>query len=140
MRQIPTLGEVMTVASHTIGLDDSIRVAKSNMAKHGIKHLPVITDGHFTGVVTDRDIKLAQAVSLDKNFHNTAKVRDALTPDPYAVPRSTPLDQALTTMVDRGIGSVIVVEDGKPLGIFTRTDACRFLKKLLRSHADSQVS
>jgi len=140
MRQTPTLGEVMTVASHTIATDDSISVAKNSMAKHGIKHLPVVTDGHFVGLVTDRDIKLAQAVAADKTFHDTAKVRDVLIPNPYTAPRATALDQVLMTMVDRGIGSVIVVEDGRLLGIFTRSDACRLLRELLRSHTDSRAS
>ncbi len=43
--------------------------------------------------------------------------------EPIAVAADTPVRTALRTMVDRGIGCLVVVEAGKPVGIFSERDA-----------------
>jgi len=47
------------------------------------------------------------------------------------VPASTPVSTVARTMADNRIGSAIVTKDGKLVGIFTVTDACRALAEVL---------
>ena len=49
-------------------------------------------------------------------------VRDVMTRDPVAFSADTPIVQAAKAMSDRQIGSVVVMEKDKPLGIGTDRD------------------
>lgn len=49
-------------------------------------------------------------------------VRDVMTKDPVALSSDTPIVDAAKAMSDRHIGSVIVMEKDKPLGIVTDRD------------------
>ena len=129
--KVGTVGEEMTDSVQAINSATSIATIKGLMAEFATNHLPVVDDGHIVGLVTDRDLKLAQAVSSDPNFHNSATARDVLVA-PYVTAPDTPLDDVLTVMLQRRIGSAIVVEHGVLLGIFTRSDACRVLVRILR--------
>jgi len=42
-----------------------------------------------------------------------------------AVDADTKLNEAIKKMIDRNIGAILVVEDGKPAGIFTERDVLR---------------
>ena len=55
----------MTSEVITITGDASIYEAQEKMAKHTIRHLPVIDENHIlVGVVTDRDIRSALPYNL----------------------------------------------------------------------------
>ena len=55
--------------------------------------------------------------------HLSAKVRDFMEAPPVVVTEDTTIDQAASTMWEKGIGSVIVVDkDGKMAGIVTASD------------------
>jgi CBS domain-containing protein len=55
--------------------------------------------------------------------HVSAKVRDFMEAPPVVVSDETTIDQAASTMWEKGIGSVIVVDkDGKMAGILTASD------------------
>jgi CBS domain-containing protein len=55
--------------------------------------------------------------------HLSAKVKDFMEAPPVVVPEDTTIDKAASTMWERGIGSVIVVDvEGKMAGIVTASD------------------
>lgn len=126
------ISEIMTRNPITVTTDDLVRNAKRVMAEHAIKHLPVVgEDGSVLGIVTDRDIKLQQAISEDPGFHTTAPVLAVALKDPYCVAPDTPARQVVRYLADNRIGSALIVDDGMLIGIFTSTDACRVLAELL---------
>ena len=49
-------------------------------------------------------------------------VRDVMTKDPVAFSADTPIEQAAKAMSDRHVGSVVVMDNDKPLGIVTDRD------------------
>lgn len=49
-------------------------------------------------------------------------IRDIMTPDPVALPASSPVIDAARYMKDRGIGDVIVLDDGNIYGVLTDRD------------------
>ncbi len=59
---------------------------------------------------------------------------------PIHVPPDTPVRDVLRTLVDRGIGCVIVSDGGKPIGIFSERDALMKLGTNTASLADRPVS
>lgn len=126
------ISDIMTSLPTSVTVNDSVRNAKRVMAELQIRHLPVVdAENSLVGIVTDRDIKMHQAISGDPTFHETAVVASVLKANPYAVPPATPARDVVRYMVDNHIGSALIVEDGKLLGIFTAMDACRVLAECL---------
>ena len=120
----------MTSLPHSVGLEQPLEVAHQLMAKHGFHHLPVQEGGKLVGVISDRDVKYATGWS--KGSQKPLFISDVYTPDPYVVLPTSFLGEVLRRMVAEHIGCALVAEKGDTLlGIFTTTDACRHLAKLL---------
>ncbi len=131
MRSMPHIVAVMSAFPHVIEEDQSVSVAKRLMYSENIRHLPITCDGKLVGILTDRDIKLALAVMGGIDQGDKMKVSEICSYDVYAVEFDTRLDKVLLEMLDRRIGSALVTKQGKLVGVFTTTDACRELEKLL---------
>ena len=119
-----SIGEVMTKSPHTLGEEQTVEVAKRFMYQHGIRHLPILHGGECVGVISDRDIKLAYAVEPDAG---KLLLKDVCNGEVYGVSPDAKLKEVAKQMLDRGIGSAIVMEGAKVIGIFTVTDACRII-------------
>ena len=116
-----TVGEVMTAQPHCIDADAPIAEAHRLMGAQGLRHLPVVDDGRLVGLVSERDLlRLEAAVDVDRKRD---PVRAAMSAPPFWVQPETPLPAVAGQMRDRGIGSAIVVSEGRVVGIFTTTDA-----------------
>lgn len=128
MISIKHIGECMSPHIHTIGADQSLESAKTQMYKHNIKHLPVLKGGKLFGILSDRDIKLTYAV--DGSNAKSLKVEDACIDDVYCTQRETPLKEVTKVMATKGLGCCIITKDDNTVeGIFTVTDACRVLSE-----------
>lgn len=101
------------------------------MREHGIRHLPVVREGTVVGVISERDVRLFAGLSVAEKFQVTAA--DIMSPDPLSVSSVTPLDEVALIMSENKVGSVMVLEDGQFLGIFTATDALNALVEIVRS-------
>lgn len=101
------------------------------MIDHEIRHLPVLDGGTLVGLLSDRDIAFAANESAE-GLADRLRVRDVCSLDPYAVAPDTPLDVVVEEMAARRIGSAVVTDHGKIVGLFTATDACRCLAEFLR--------
>jgi acetoin utilization protein AcuB len=53
-----------------------------------------------------------------------------MSPDVSTATPSTPLEEIVSAMADNKYGSVIVVDHGRTVGVFTTVDALRALRKL----------
>ena len=137
MKQTPRIEKYMSPMPHTIGRDISLKVAFEKMREHQIRHLPVQDGGKLVGVLTDRDIKLASSFQHDVDF----TVEDVMTPEPYAVPPQTALDQVVLEMAEHKYGcAVIQQENGKVVGIFTATDGLRVLGEVMHQNYRTAAS
>jgi acetoin utilization protein AcuB len=118
--------DVMTPSPHTIGEDQTLDFAKHEMAKYGIRHLPVLRAGKCVGLISDRDIKLSYAVESGRA--GLLKVTDACSGEVYSVDENEFLRNVAQYMAKNLLGSAVVVDQKeKVVGIFTVTDACRVL-------------
>lgn len=118
----------MTVAPVVIGVADTLSDAHRVMRERGIRHLPVLDAGRLVGVVSQRDLYLAE--SLAGVDPSTDTVREAMSAEPYTVPPGAPLEEVAATMADRRLGAAIVVDRGAVIGVFTTVDALRVLAAL----------
>ena len=113
----------MTPFPYSVDAQAPIERAVEFMREHKIRHLPVMTQGALTSLVTDRDIKLV--LGPDFAYPRNLKVRDAMVKDCYVVDLATPLSAVLRHMTEHRIGSAVVTRRGKLAGVFTSNDACR---------------
>lgn len=128
MKAIPQIQKYMTTTPHAINAAASLEEAQKVMDRHGIRHLPVIRAGKTFGLISDRDIRsiLAFAGANPKEL----VVGDVCTDEPYITKPDAPINEVASRMAEFRLGSAIVVDNGKLVGIFTVTDACRALSEI----------
>lgn len=129
VRQYPTVRELMTPSPHTIAADQPLSAAHEQMRHHHIRHLPVLAGGRIVGLVSERDILLVE--SLPRTSPATTTVEDAMVEDVFTVPPEAPLGEVIETMIDRKVGSAIVCDSDRVVGVFTTIDALEALHRLL---------
>jgi|APLak6261665176_1056049.scaffolds.fasta_scaffold20820_2 acetoin utilization protein AcuB len=121
--------DLMTPAPHTIGVRLSLADAAKMMKKFKIRHLPVLENGALVGVLSERDVQMISSVSeLDPSC---ILVEDAMTQAPWTVKPETSVREVAKAMADKKLGSAVVVENDKVVGVFTTTDGMRCLAELL---------
>jgi acetoin utilization protein AcuB len=102
----------------TIGKDAGIRDALMVMKKYSIRHLPVVENGLFVGLVSSGDLKQVILASMLESL----KVSDVMLQHPFTVERDTPLEKAAGVIFDKNIGCLPVIEEGRVVGILTVKD------------------
>lgn len=102
------------------------------MADHEIRHLPILRGAQVVGIVSQRDLKVLENL----NIKDKAKIcaSDIMAPEPVSVSSEATLDEVAFEMSSKKIGSVIVNEGDKFLGIFTVTDALNALIETSRGN------
>jgi len=104
--------------------------ARALMDKHKIRHLPVIDRDELVGILSDQDLR---------TFHAPEdNVVDAMSVDVAAVAEATPLNEVVTLMEAKQLGSVVILGKAGVEGIFTRNDAMRAFCDVLQRDEASQ--
>jgi CBS domain-containing protein len=117
------LQEIMSSAVKTISPGEGADLAWECMRGFGIHHLAVVEEGQVVGVVSQRDLGgLRGAAARAGRTIGEVMSRHVLT----ASPRTT-VRQAANLLRGHAIGSLLVVEDGKLLGIVTVSDMLELL-------------
>ncbi|MCL4675703.1 MAG: CBS domain-containing protein, partial [Pararhodobacter sp.] len=106
-----------------ISPDESVAEAARRMRDNHISSLAVTTDGVLHGIVTTRDLA---ARVLAEGLGGETRVGAVMTADPLVLSPDALGSDILHTMMERRIGHVPVVQDGKLKGIVTQTDLTRF--------------
>lgn len=133
-----SVASVMVRAPVTIAAGRSMAAAHRLMSRHRIRHLPVLRDGALVGIVSMRDLHLVE--TLKDVDPETVSVAEAMTPEPYQVSPAAPLVAVARTMAERKLGSVVVVEAGAVVGLFTTVDAMSLLADLLEGARPSRAA
>jgi Zn-dependent protease/CBS domain-containing protein len=112
-----TVGDMMSSPVTTV--PPTLPVSQVITMMYSSKHLgfPVVERDTLIGMVTLADVN--RTTSIDRE---AMQVRDIMTRDPITLPPSAPVIDALKIMSARNFGRIPVVQDGKILGIVTRTD------------------
>jgi CBS domain-containing membrane protein len=133
-----TMEQVMTPLPVTITRDTSVSDARSKMELYGIRHLPVVENGHPVSMVSDRELTVAEAIFTESSRTRAAHVvrllGDASAP---RVALEAPVEAVLREMFRDRLDAVLVVDGDRLAGIFTATDACRLLAEGLGSSSST---
>ena len=91
-------------------------------------------------VFSDRDIKLALSMAAHIIDEKEVTVEEVCTHPAYSVPPEEPLGLVAEKMWQERIGSALIVDRNKIIGIFTTTDACRALAETLQGKIAKQAN
>ena len=121
--------ECMTANPVTFSPDEDVRVAFGRLTDLKIRQAPVVEGGKLTGIVTDRDLRLAVAETLSEPGLRVASV---MTRDPVTVTEDTQLREAAKLVSKNKFNALPVVSaSGALVGVLTTTDILNGLVKAL---------
>lgn len=106
--------------------DMTIAYAMKTLLQKRIHGAPVIENGELAGIVTLTDI----VTSIDRGLTVENLVREMMVKDVITIPADRRLYEVVRQFKERGIGRVIVLEEGKPVGILTHSDILRVFPAL----------
>ena len=118
----------------TINAHADVRTAVRLLMEHGIGALPVLNaDGALAGVISERDIVRAADVNFD--YLRTARVDRVMRhPAPVCTPDET-LQQVMVRLTRERVRHLVVVEDGRPVGVVSVGDLVKHRLEQLETEA-----
>jgi len=125
----------MTPQPHTIGKSQPLAAARRLMRHEHIRHLPVLDAGDLVGIVSDRELGFMEALPGAE----VLTVEDATVPGTYAVAPDAPLGVVAAEMAELKVGSAVVMDGGRVVGMFTAVDALRALADVLAAPPTRKV-
>jgi acetoin utilization protein AcuB len=130
-KPIPTIQKFMTTTPFTITGEQPLTEAVKLMEEHSIRHLPVVNDGKIVGILSESDLRLM--LTFKGADFTQEKVKQAMTLSPIIVNIETRLDEVCLEMAEKKIGSVLIQDNHKLVGIFTWIDALKAMDELMKT-------
>ncbi|EHR49429.1 putative signal-transduction protein containing cAMP-binding and CBS domains [Saccharomonospora marina XMU15] len=113
--------EVMTAEPVTMPSDTPVRDAAREMRDNDIGDVLVVDNGELRGIATDRDI-VVRALA-DRDDLSTVRIGEVCSERLVTATPNEDVDNAIARMREHAVRRVPVVEDGRPVGIFSIGDA-----------------
>ncbi len=137
IRSIVEQREVVT-APETMTVSEAARVMRDKK----VGAMQIVSEGRLVGIFTERDA-LFRVVAEGRD-PNATRLADVMTRNPLTIHPDRPFSAALKVMHDGGFRNVPVVENGRPVGIISASDALGpelkdFVYELLRQEQADDV-
>lgn len=124
--------QFMSALPESIDEDLSLADAKDRMFALDVHHLPVLHQGQLVGIISHRDVAVAETMTtLDAADVTVAQI---MTPVPFTCGPNAHVEAVAREMAAHRYGSAVVVDPDHPakvVGIFTTTDALRALADIV---------
>ncbi len=108
----------------TIDKDQNLSDALKLLRKHNVSRLPVINNKELVGIISERDIANKLGSSKYESMPaSRLHVSSVMVKDVFTVSKTMQLDEVAKIMLEKGIGSLpIVDDDDKMIGIVSKAD------------------
>ena len=106
----------MTKEPITVDSVDLLIRASLKMQAGGFRRLPVVADGKLVGIITERDLR------EHRGHLEHTKINGVMSENPLTVSPGTTLEEAAQVMLERQIGGLPVLDEGRLVGIITASD------------------
>ncbi len=123
------ISDIMTSNVVTVPSSTSIADAKRIMTAHRIARLPVLDKGKLLGMVTARrleQVSPSKATSLTvwelSYLLEKTTVKEIMEPSVVTVTPDTTVEEAVATAQSNKVGSLVVLEESRVVGIVTTND------------------
>lgn len=123
-----TVSEIMITDVNRLPPDASLEQARALMAEKSIRHIPIVdAENRLIGLVTQRDILAATLSNPGKSetadvSTSLLKTSDIMRTKIFKIEAETDLRLAAMTMQRHKIGSLLIVNDERLVGIITDSD------------------
>jgi CBS domain-containing protein len=114
-------------AIHSIGPDALVTECVRTMTAKKIGALIVMEGERLIGIFTERDA-LNKVLAAGRDPHST-KVSEVMTTNPYCIPPTTTVGQAMELVTRRRFRHLPIVENGKVLAVVSSGDLTHWLVK-----------
>ncbi|MEO9276371.1 MAG: CBS domain-containing protein [Nitrososphaera sp.] len=121
--------DIMIRAVATIEHDKTAKDVALLLAEKNISSLVVVKNGEPIGLVTERD--LARKVSTTDKKSSEVPLSEIMSPNFRWVEPMTSIEDAVQKMLNKNIRRLLVLENGKLVGIITETDLAKYLRSKL---------
>lgn len=144
------VSDLMRTDFVAVAPENTLADAARMMLAQRVSGLPVVEDDRLTGIVTEGDLMRRVEIGTEGKTHNWLMafflpnslanefvhthgryVRDVMTPSPISVTADTGLSEVAEIMCNKHIKLLPVVENGRLLGVISRTDLLRVLARRL---------
>lgn len=125
MRELPTIEVVMNPIVHSYESSLTVRELLRELQSAGYRHAPIKEHSKLIGLVSERDLLAAD---------DSITLKELCTSEVRIVEINTLLNEVLDFMWSESIGSVLIQDKNKLVGIFTTIDACRVFSEFLKYH------
>ena len=112
--------DIMSAAPVCMAPGESVSAAASAMKQHGIGTVLLLTDGRFSGLVTDRDI--AVRVLAEDRDPRATRIGDICGGELVVLDPDDNLVQAARLVRDHAARRVPVLRNGTPVGVLSIGD------------------
>ena len=112
--------DIMSAAPVCMAPGESVSAAARAMKQHGIGTVLVLTDGRFSGLVTDRDITVR--VLAEGRDPRTTRIGDISDGELVVLDPDDDLAQAARLIRDRAVRRIPVLRNGIPVGVLSVGD------------------
>jgi len=143
--------EMMSSPVYTIDEGQSVAAAKNLLKERAAHRLAVTRRGKLVGIVSTydigswsaksnlpggrKDIRLSEQISTD-----SMPISSFLRPDMAIVKDSASLDEAVKRMISKGVSTVIVAKESKPLGVISALDVFKKIQDMSEEGIEIRVS
>lgn len=132
--------DIMTTPVFAVGMADNLKVVDEVMQWKNVRHVPVVDEsGHLMGLITHRDLLKACVSSLAEipqreqdELLRSIPAREIMRPDIVTCEPGANAADVGRLMLDRKIGCLPVVENGKLAGILTEADFVRAFLEIIQ--------
>ncbi len=124
--------DIMTPEPQTLGETDTVLAARELMTALDERAVPIVDDlGNVTGVVGLKDLvkvlthpreKATKGERAGQRIPLDVEVRSVMSRPPVTIAPDAGAGEAAELLTKHHISSVVVVEDGKPVGVVTHVD------------------
>ena len=134
--------EYMTSSVVTLKPKDTIEKAMRTMIEKKLRRIPVIEDGILVGMITVREILRYFGMGEAFRMLTSGNIKDAIDKPISTIlgndellvykeiltfPKNSAISQLVSSMLEKGYGAALIVENGKLEGIITERDLIKFL-------------
>lgn len=128
----------MTPEVRTVSPAQSLADAAKVMKDEDVGSVPVVEEGHLTGIVTDRDI-VTRAVA-ERRDPQAVKVDEIASRELVTVAAEQDLDEALALMARHQVRRLPVVQEGRLVGMLAQADVALEAKEKKVGEAVEEIS
>ena len=121
----PLIASVMRRSVVTTTPSELLAATRALMDREGVHQLPVLENGALVGILSERDLR------VHTGYLERTKVDAAMTWNPVTVSATQSARHAAHLLIEKSINALPVVDDGRLVGIVSRTDLLQLLERLL---------